>query len=57
MHYSVTYSAMSSNTMSLSFENVKVFKMFATLVVGMATIFCRQKEIIDCYPHCISTAV
>lgn len=35
---------MSSSTLSLSFENVNVFKMFATLVVGMATIFCKNPQ-------------
>lgn len=33
-------SAMCSRTISLSFEKVKQFKMFATLVVGIATILC-----------------
>ena len=36
---SATYSANSSRTTSLSFEKVKQFKILATLVVGIATIF------------------
>lgn len=36
-----THKAISSRTTSLSFEKVKQFRIFATLVVGMATIFWR----------------
>lgn len=38
---------MSSSTIILSFENVKQLRMFATFVVGIATIFCRGKK--TCY--------
>lgn len=34
------FRAISSRTMSLSFEKVKQFRIFATLVVGIATILC-----------------
>lgn len=35
---------MSSSTIILSFENVKQLRIFAAFVVGIATIFCRQKK-------------
>ncbi len=38
---------MSSSTIILSFENVKQLRMFATFVVGIATIFWRKKNIMQ----------